>query len=175
MRDNGSRCKISVDGTDCPINEPGEFSSRWYSHKFKGPGLRYEICICIQTGWIVWKNGPYPCGPFPDLTIARHKLHGAMDEGEMYVADRGCKDDWEYGDCPTGYNTPGQRMKSIVRARHESVNARIKKFKILSTPFRNQLKLHYMVFHTIVNVLQMEIESGNTMYDVYYDDSLVPI
>jgi hypothetical protein len=175
MRDNGSRCKISVDGTDCPIREPIPFSSRWYSHKFKGPGLRYEVAVCIQTGWIVWKNGPYPCGPFPDLTIARDKLHGEMAPGEMYVADRGYSDAYEFGDTPTGYNTTGQRMKSIVRARHEGVNARIKKFKILSTRFRNQLKYHYMVFHAIVNVLQLEIENGTTMYEVYYDDNVVPI
>ena len=36
MDDNGSTCKISLDGTDCPIQEPQEFSSRWYSHKFRG-------------------------------------------------------------------------------------------------------------------------------------------
>jgi DDE superfamily endonuclease len=174
MGDNGSRCKISVDGTDCPIREPSEFSSRWYSHKFKGPGLRYEVGICIQTGWIVWKNGPYPCGSFPDITIARDRLHNYMAIGEMYVADRGYKDGRQYGDCPTGYNTPGQRMRGIVRARHESVNARIKKFKILSTAFRNQLKYHYMAFHAIVNALQVEIQEGGTLYEVYYDDNALP-
>jgi hypothetical protein len=39
MRDNGSKCHVSVDGTDFRIHEPSPFSPRWYSHKFKGAGL----------------------------------------------------------------------------------------------------------------------------------------
>jgi hypothetical protein len=68
-----------------------------------------------------------------------------------------------------------QRMKIIVWARHESVNFWIKNIKILSTAFRNQLKYHYMAFHAIVHVLQMEIESGTSMNNVYCDDIAVPI
>jgi hypothetical protein len=33
---------VTVDGTDFRINEP--------SHKFKGPGLRYEVAISIKGG-----------------------------------------------------------------------------------------------------------------------------
>jgi hypothetical protein len=121
--DNDSTCKLSVDGTDCPIREPQEFSSRWYSHKFKGAGLRYKVALCIQTGWIVWKNGPYPCGSFPDIRIVRDRLIHFLLPGEKYVADRGYRDGGLYADTPTGFNNPGQRMRSIVRARHETVNA----------------------------------------------------
>ena len=75
MNDNGSRCKITVDGTDFRIREPHPFNKeRWFSKKFKGPGVRYEVGICIQTGWIVWLNGPFPCGEFPDLKIAKMEL-----------------------------------------------------------------------------------------------------
>jgi len=41
---------FSVDGTDCQIQEPLLFNAKWYSHKFKGPGLRYEVGVCISTG-----------------------------------------------------------------------------------------------------------------------------
>ena len=41
---------ISVDGTDCRIYEPEPFDTKWYSHKFNGPGLRYEIGVCIVSG-----------------------------------------------------------------------------------------------------------------------------
>ena len=70
MSDTGAVCKVTLDGTDCPINEPVPFNPKYYSHKFKGPGLKYELGICIQTGWICWWNGPFPCGN-PDLAIAR--------------------------------------------------------------------------------------------------------
>jgi hypothetical protein len=170
MHDNGSIAKISVDGTDCPISEPSDFSSRWYSHKFKGAGLRYEIGIAIQSGWVVWKNGPFPCGTFPDIKIARRDLVHHLVPGEKYIADRGYRDGGLYADTPSGYNNPSQRMKAIVRARHESFNSRIKKFKIFSTRYRNKRESHYMAFHAVVNILQLEIENGYPMYPVYYND-----
>jgi hypothetical protein len=122
----------------------------------------------------VWKNGPYPCGTFPDLHIARDRLVHNLLPGEKYVADCGYQDRGLYADTPTGFNNPGQHMRSIVHARHESVNSRIKTYKILSTKFRNQLIYHYKAFHAIVNVLQIEIEGGSTLYEVYYDDNAVP-
>ena len=53
---------MTVDGTDVMIWEPTPFSKMWYSHKFHGAELRYEIGMCIQTGDIVWVNGPFKCG-----------------------------------------------------------------------------------------------------------------
>ena len=67
--DNGNVAKISVDGTDYKIRNPTKFWKGWYSHKFNGPGLRYEVGIAIQSGDIVWVHGPFPPGRFPDLTI----------------------------------------------------------------------------------------------------------
>jgi hypothetical protein len=57
-----------------------------------GPGVRYEIGICIQTGVPVWTNGPYPFGSWPDLRIAPHALVDAFDPGEYYIADGGYRD-----------------------------------------------------------------------------------
>ena len=42
MNDNGSFCKVSIDGTNFPIREPTPFSSRWCSDKLHGAGLRYS-------------------------------------------------------------------------------------------------------------------------------------
>jgi len=73
-----------------------EFASRhssirngWFSHKFNGPGLRYEVGLCIQTGDCVWIHGPFPCGTWPDLRIARDAIVDALDDGECYLADGG--------------------------------------------------------------------------------------
>lgn len=44
-----------VDGTDCTIREPTVFNKkRWYSHKFNGPGVRYEIGLSILSGSFIW-------------------------------------------------------------------------------------------------------------------------
>jgi hypothetical protein len=143
---NNSTCLISIDGTDCPIQEPLPFSGRWYSHKYKGPGLQYKIAVCIQTGWVVWKNGPYPCAAYPDLSIAHEKLVPAPNIGEKYVADRGYRDGREYADTPTGFSNLSQQMKSSVRERHETYNSRVNNFRVLSTPLvrfsRYKLNFH---------------------------------
>lgn len=170
MQSNGSTSLITVDGTDCPIAEPSPFDPKWYSHKFKCAGLRYEVGVCIQTGWIVWVNGPYECGRFPDLKIARYLLHGYMGNGEMYVANGRYRDGCQYGDTPTGFNTLAQRMKKVTRSRHEIINARFKSFKVLSTKFRSEPTKHWMAFHSIANVVQIEITGTNPPFQVLYND-----
>lgn len=49
----GQTAFVSLDGADFKIEEPTPFSPKWFSHKFKGPGLRYEVGLCIRTGYIV--------------------------------------------------------------------------------------------------------------------------
>ena len=81
--DRRKTCKVMVNTTDCPIQEPkgtdiskkGQlypFNPKWCSQKFKGAGLRYKIAVNIQTGDIVRLNSPFPwsCGKsviFPHL------------------------------------------------------------------------------------------------------------
>ena len=65
---------MSVDGTDFRIREPSPFNPMWYSHKFNGAGLRYEVAVGLCDEGIVWVNGPFPCGSWPDLRIAREGL-----------------------------------------------------------------------------------------------------
>jgi hypothetical protein len=137
MKDKGCICLVTCDGTDFKIDEPSPFSSKWYSQKFRHAGLRYEVCICIQTGWIVWINGPYPPGFWPDLSISRDGLNQALDRGEKFLADGTYADSHGWSVTPTGHNTREQYMKAVLRARHETVNS---KFKVFGA-FRKSSKL----------------------------------
>lgn len=51
-----SNVYCSVDGTDFPINESHPFSPKWFSYKFNGPGVRYEIGVCMRKGITFWCN-----------------------------------------------------------------------------------------------------------------------
>ena len=86
---NGSTCLLSVDGTNFWIRELIPFDTKWFPHKLNGPGVRYEIGTCIQTGWIVWANGPFPCGEWSDLAIVRSSLMHLLESWERCVADGG--------------------------------------------------------------------------------------
>lgn len=175
MGDNGSVCKVSIDGTDFRIREPSPFDPKWFSHKFHGPGVRYEVGVCIQTGWIVWTNGPFPCGEMNDLQIARSWLIFELDENEKYLADGGYRDGGQYSETPNGLNNDDQRMKAVVRARHETINNRFKQFGSLSQRYRHKLHHHGTVFRAVAAVVQLGIMSNSQpVFSVDYNDTATP-
>ena len=162
---------VSVDGTDFKINEPLPFSRAWYSHKFRAAGVRYEIAICLQTGEIVWINGPFPCGSYPDRKIARDEgLEDALNVGEMYVADGGYRDGFTRAETPTGLRNEDQWMKGIARARHETLNARFKLFGVLRQLFRHSVEKHGIVFGAVANITQIVIEEESPLFQIQYYD-----
>lgn len=175
-KDNGSICRVTLDGTDFQIQEPAPFDPKWFSHKFKGPGVRYEVGICIQTSEIVWFNGPYPCGAWPDLRIARNEVIFLLDENEKILADGGYADDGQFFDTPTGQNNADQRMKQLARSRHETINRRFKQWNILGRVFRHNVALHSQAFLAVVNLTHMEMAlTGNNgdhgKFQVEYKDN----
>jgi hypothetical protein len=171
VRDNGSECKVTIDGTDFRINEPSPFDPKWYSHKFRGAGVRYEVGVGIQTGWIVWVNGPFPCGT-TDLQISRSWLIEELDDGEKFLADGGYNDGGQYSETPNGLNNDDQRMKAAARARHETVNSRFKEFAILSQRYRHNLMRHGTVFMAVANITQLAIVSDRPLFSIQYNDRL---
>ena len=146
-------------GTDFEIYEPSPFDRKWFSHKFHGPGLRYEVGLSIVTGDIVWVNGGVPCGEWPDLRLARDSYTDMVDPGEKTVADEGYSDD--------NYFIHHKKIMS----RHETVNRRLKQFGVLSQRFRHDRRLHPPCFHAVANMTQLMIAHGEKLYDL--DDELI--
>jgi hypothetical protein len=60
--------------------------------QLNGPGLQYEIGVCIATGHIVWLNGLYKSRPWVDFSIFRHGMMWALNDGEWIVGDGGYRD-----------------------------------------------------------------------------------
>ena len=55
----GATCLLTVDGTDVPVMEPWPFDSKWFSKKFNGPAVKYEVGVSIYNGFTCWINGPF--------------------------------------------------------------------------------------------------------------------
>ena len=72
-QDKEKTCKTTVDGVDFAIWHQKPKSKNWYSHKFNGAAVRYKICLCIQTGYIIWVNGPHKPGLINDTSIFSSK------------------------------------------------------------------------------------------------------
>lgn len=138
-------------------------SKVWYSHKFKGPGVKYEIGLSIRGGDIVWVNGPYPCGMYPDEEIMKLGLLHFLEKDERVEADGGYIGlDPMY--CKTPYKmamTSEETYKrKVVLARHETVNKRLKQWGALARVFRHAVEKHGSFFRAIVVLTQLSIESG---------------
>lgn len=123
------------------------FDKKWYSHKFHGPGIRYEIAINIKTGDIVSYHGPFPCGQFPDIKIFHSLLRKNLDPREYVIADRGYRGDIKV---IMPDHSRGDRRKfkeqNIIRARHESVNGRLKSWGCMKQRYRHNRNKHHLVF-----------------------------
>ena len=177
-------CLTTVDGTDFRINEPGNphryvwydskgrrvtCNPKWYSHKFKGPGIRCEIAVNIQTGEIVWVYGPFPCGRFPDKVIFKHKLQHMLEEDEEVETDghyrciHGCRSKCDY------INRADKRAKKRARARQEAVNRRFKQFGILGGGrFRHTLWKHKMCVRAVAVCVQLTFEHHGVPFRCRY-------
>jgi DDE superfamily endonuclease len=126
---------VTIDGVDFQIPEPTSFDSKWFSHKFGGPGLCYEIGVCIKTGKIVSFNGPFECGTWPDLKIFRSRLRGMRSVGEKVIADRGYRGDARTITPDHAKSANHYRAMNKARARHETINGRLKTWGILKQVF----------------------------------------
>ena len=168
--DTKNRCLITVDGTDFRIQEPypweKEFNRFFYSHKFKGPGLRYEVGICIKTGYLVWFHGPFPCGKFADLTIYNLKLKHSLLRGERVIADQGYKGEPTVCTKLDAKNESHRKSMALCRARHETINRRFKQFKCLQQTWRHNRTKHVHAFTAVVTLTQIELENGHPAFQV---------
>ena len=126
-----------MDCTDCRIYEVQvPFCTVWYSSKFRGPGIRYEIAICILTGDIVWINGPFPCG-ITDNIIYKSDLGKRLRPGEFVEADSGYEGNDNVKPPGAKVNHVQGEKKSQARGRHEGVNGRITFFHAICDRFRH--------------------------------------
>ncbi|KAI9551117.1 hypothetical protein GHT06_004046 [Daphnia sinensis] len=137
---------VSLDGTDFRILEPTECDPKWFSLKFSGPGVRYEIGLYIATGNIVWAH-------------ARDAFIDHLDIDEKALADNGYRDNNYF------VNPNGDPLKKIL-ATHETANKRVKQFYCMKDVFRHILTLHPSFFRACVNLTQIMIVNGEPLYDV---------
>ena len=93
-----------------------------------------------------------------------HELVG----NEMVCADKGYRGKPR---CWTWYDQPShaeRKQASIVRARHETVNARFKVFKSLSTAFRHPRNKHQFCFRAVASIVQLDMRCDAPLFQIDY-------
>ena len=119
-----------MDGTDCLIKHQSPVHReriKYYSYKFCGLGVRYKIAVCIQTGDIIFVNGPFSAGRWPDISILWQNLMYCLLPGERVEVDA------RYCGEPKKCCLPGNfvlrddlAVKDCARVCHKTVNGPLK-------------------------------------------------
>ena len=137
----------------------------YYSHKSNHAGLNYEIAVSLTQSRIVWVSGPHPAGT-GDLEVFRNGLKALIPEGSRVIADKGYRGE----QCISTPNDLDEahirRYKSRARARHETVNGRIKNFKAVSQRFHHSRAVHGPVFEAVCVVVQYQFDTGVELFQI---------
>jgi hypothetical protein len=162
---------LTVDGTDCRIWEPKHptlsIDKSYYSHKFHKGGLRYELGISVQGDQLVWMNGPFNCGEADGAIFENRGLKDKIPKGKRGIADGG------YAGFPDQLALPNpqdgkllKNFKSRARLRHETFNAKIKKFNVLAQIFRHGVHKHQDAFQAVCVIAQYQMNNGSRLFSV---------
>ena len=120
----------------------------------------------LHRAQICWVSGPWPSGKYSDLRIFRLGMKHHLDKEEYVVADGTYSDE----KClqPTGRHHPAHQALTLIRARHENVNARLKIFNVLTSKFRHSIHRHRACFMAVVNVTCLSVEL-EPLFDIELD------
>jgi len=88
-----------------------------------GPGLKYEVGVCIKTRNIVWISGPFVASS-SDGTVFKNGLSLLLCSDEVVEVDRGYRGSNKFMRPDMGVDSKERKMKSNARAQHEAVNSR---------------------------------------------------
>lgn len=143
-----------------PVTEKPPFDPGWMSHKFRGAGVRYEVCLSL-SGSIVWVNGPFMAGANSDLSIFRNNLKSKLISNEVIVGDA------IYSDVKCIYNDGiNPNLLQTIRNRHETIFTRFKAFNILSQIYRHDISKHGDIVFCIANLTQLSIENVQNLFSI---------
>jgi DDE superfamily endonuclease len=159
----------TVDGTHCRIYEQRKDPSpKWFSQKFNGPGLTYEIIIDVRRQQVLHINGPHEAGQ-NDIGVFR-KPEGVSDRipaGKKLIGDKGYRGEPDKISTPSPHDAlDAAEYKKRARARHETFNKRIKSFGMLKQTFRSDIAYHRMAFEAVCVLVQYDIETDHPLFAV---------
>jgi hypothetical protein len=123
-------------------------------------------------GNLVWIQGPYPAGAWPDIKIFTSCLAHFLEPYGHVEADDGYRGHVDKVKCPKKDVNPVEnlKMQGRVRARHETLNGRLKNWGILSQVFRQDILRHGDVSRACTVITQLTIEHGEPLFVAEYGD-----
>ena len=120
---------------------------------------------------IVWASGPHLPGQKNDIVIYRESLKNVLIANrEMAYADKGYRGE-EQTIQEKGRGSKEEReVATRARARHETINRRLKEWKSLSTQFRHNkgtdITNHRLVFDAVLVLTQLSVAHNKSLFEL---------
>ncbi len=141
------------------------------SHKYSGKSaLRYELGVNILARNLVWVEGPYPAGMWPDLKIFNNILVHCLEPGECVEANNGYMGHPEKVKCPHNDCNLAEnlRMQGAARSRHETFNGCLKNWGILEKNTAMTSQHMKQLFYTCAMITQLSVVNREPLFNVEY-------
>eukprot|EP00536_Pseudo-nitzschia_multiseries_P013971 jgi/Psemu1/37047/gm1.37047_g len=110
--------------------------------------VKYEVGVCLKTGWIVWINGPF-VGSKNDETIFKEGLSNLLHDNEAVEVDRDYRGDDKMKLPDMGFTQIERKMKSNARSQHET----------------GMMQKHKICFEAVAVITQLKFVSGETTFE----------
>jgi hypothetical protein len=164
-----------VDGMDFCIPQKGAArkGNSFGLHKYVGKStLCYELGVDILMGDLIWIQGPYPAGAWPDIKIFTSCLMHFFKPGKRVEANDGYGRHVDKVKCPKNDVNPVEnlKMQGCIRARHKMLNGWLKNWGILSQVYYHNIRHHGDIFWTCAVITQLTIKNGKLLFEVEYGD-----
>ena len=122
---------MTINGTDFQIPQQGTAmrGNSFASHKYAGESaLCYELGVSILGGDLVWIQGPYPAGEYPNVKIFNKVSRHFLEPGKRVEADEGYAGHLDKEKCPANPCNPPENlaMQGRVRSCHKMLNGCLK-------------------------------------------------
>jgi hypothetical protein len=107
--------------------------------------------VDILAGNLVWFEGPYPAGVWPDVKIFNSVLSHCLEPGERIEVDNGYVGHPNKIKCPHNDCNPAENLgiQSAARSCHEIFNRHLKNWGILEKIYRHNITQHGTVISRV--------------------------
>ncbi|KAM9960907.1 hypothetical protein ACTFIW_010067 [Dictyostelium discoideum] len=162
-------CYMSVDSTATPVERPmcNYKRKKLWSAKHASCNYKYECAVGNKTGKCYWISGPH-YGSVHDFKIIKNSgLLKSLDKKEILFGDKGVKVILE--DEKLNFY-----MNHFVSSYHiivENYFSQLKKWKVLTQPWRSTESNHKKVFFILVYITNLKIDETPLRNDHYFIDT----
>ena len=124
--------------------------------------------MCIQTGLVVWINGPFVVGKYNNIIIFQSKMIYKLLDWEVVEVDQGYVGQPNKIQMKYELRVSENQFKAKARARGEKINRRFKNFCVLTDRYRHKISMHSYVFHAVAVLMQISLTSVSLTFKVDY-------